>query len=144
MKKLFSFIVPVLLLAAVFLTGCNSVASKSWVMSNSADAFKVTVSDPCGSGTPLPQIVAGGGVNTMAFIKPYKKEDTYPTIFSFAKRKSMWGMFSNDIGAGNMVLTFSTGSKMTAEQALQALDKIATIVNGTTPKETTVASVAKD
>lgn len=117
----------VLLLVMVLMTGC-SLGQKSWGMANSCDAFKVVIADPQSSSI-APEIIAGGGVNTMCFQKPFPLEEKVPSMFAYSRRKSMWGMFSGSTWAGNVSAVYISGSAETPEDTIKILEKLSKIVN---------------
>jgi hypothetical protein len=81
---------------------------KSWALSSSADAFKVKMVDP-ESGSPSPEIVAGGGCLATVFALPYDKEQRVATHFSYSRRRSFWNIF-NSASASNVAIIYISGS----------------------------------
>jgi len=122
MKKLLLMLVPM-----GFLMGC-SIAGKSWASAGSFDAFKIKVTETQ-TGAMTPEIEAGGGSHAMAFQKSYEKDLDYPSMFVYARRKSMWGWLTGDTSAGNVSFVYIAGSKETPEQSIKMLEVIAKIVN---------------
>lgn len=125
MKKL--ILIISLCLVAVLFSGC-ALGSKSWGSAGSTDAFKITPSD-MQSGNYAPTIVAGGGAHAMAFQKAYDAGLDYPTIFTYSRRKSMWGVFSGDTGSANISIVYIAGSKETSEDTIKILNSFAGVVN---------------
>jgi len=135
------FILLLLLcISCIILSGC-SIGSKSWASAGSCDAFKITPSD-IQSGNYAPSIVVGGGAHAMAFQKAYEPGKDYPTIFTYARRKSLWGMFSGDTSSANVSIVYIAGSKETPQETIKILQSFGPIVYPnnkpvpkTTPKE---------
>lgn len=126
MKKIIMLIICMVL--AAILTGCG-LPSKSWGTAGSADAFKFTITEGQ-TGSITPELVAGGGAHAMLFQKPYEGADTaYPTMVAYSRRKSMWGLFSGDVGSGNVSFLYIAGSRETPEQTAKILEGVAKIVN---------------
>ena len=116
-----------IVLGLVMLTGC-SIAQKSWASAGSCDAFKVVISD-AQSGNPVPTIIAGGGAHCMGFQKPFKQDEKVPPIITYSRRKSMWGLFSSDINAGNVSFVYIAGSEEKPEDTYKILLGVAKVVN---------------
>jgi len=57
MKKYFMLIIGILLIG--ILAGCQNLVHKDFVMINHAKGGKITVNDPTGTNTPLPQVIFG-------------------------------------------------------------------------------------
>ena len=110
----------------VLITGCSSISKKSWASAGAADAFKITMVDP-NSGQPLPSMVAGGGCSVMGFALPIKKDQKYPCLFGYARRRSMWGMFSGS-STGNVAFFYIAGSHETPEQTVKILEAMAKVL----------------
>lgn len=110
-----------------FVSGCT-IGKKSWAIANSADAFKISISDPQ-SGNIVPEIIAGGGANTMIFQLPYEAEKSYPGMFAYSRRKSLWGIFAGDTWSGNASIVYISGSKESPSDTIKILEKIAKIIN---------------
>ncbi len=128
MKNL--LILFVLILVACLFSGC-SIAPKSWGIAASSDAFKITPSN-LNSGNPTLEIVAGGGCMAAAFQKGRDPKEKAPTIFSYSRRRSMWGMFSGGLGATNVSIVYIAGTDETPEDTLKILKGFNKIIN---PKE---------
>ena len=128
MKKFLLMLVPV-----VFLMGC-SIAGKSWGSAGSCDAFKVVVSD-VQSGNYVPTVIAGGGSHVMLFNKPYTNNEVVPTSIGYARRQSMWNLFSDDLSTGNVSFLYIAGSQENPADTARILEAIAKIVNDKTIKE---------
>ena len=121
MKKLL-LIIPLVCL----LTGC-SIGRKSWGMAMSADAFRVIMGDPRNGGI-APEVNAGGGSWAGAFQTSYDDGRNYPTMISYARRKSMWGCFSS-ADSGNISFIYIAGSNETPEQTVEIINAFAGAVN---------------
>lgn len=109
------------------LTGCG-LPKKSWGSAGSADAFKFTITEGQ-TGSLTPELVAGGGAHAMLFQKAYDEGIDYPTMVAYSRRKSMWGLFSGDVGSGNVSFLYIAGSKETPEQTAEILAGVSKIVN---------------
>lgn len=116
-----------IVLTCLLLVGCG-LPRKSWGTAGSADAFKFTITESQ-TGSLTPELVAGGGAHAMLFQKAYSAEEVYPSMFAYSRRKSMWGMFSGNVGAGNVSCVYITGSNETPEQTLKILEKLDSLVN---------------
>jgi len=125
MKSLF---IGICLLSVIVLSGCSSIAPKSWGVASSSDAFKAVLFDPAGSASSAPELIAGGGCVSMLFMCPYGKDEIVPVGISYSKRLSMWGMFSGN-NSGNISMLYISGSKETPEQTIKILEAFAKVVN---------------
>ena len=117
----------IILCVCLLFSGCG-IAQKSWGAANSVDAFKIITTDPS-TGTIAPTILAGGGVSAMLFSLPYNNNETTSSMFAYSRRKSMWGIFSSDVNAGNVSIVYISGSKETPDDTIRILEKLEKIVN---------------
>lgn len=122
-----------LLLLSLIAGGCGSIGDKSWGTAGSSDAFKAQFVETQ-TGTLMPQLVAGGGCYALLFQRSYMTGAIYPTMVSYSRRKSMWGMFSGS-STGNVAFVYIAGSGETPEQTTANLEAIANIVNDKKVKE---------
>lgn len=65
----------------------------------------------------------------MVFSKPYKTKENVPTIITYSRRESMWGLFSGGVGAGNVSFIYVAGSKETPIDTIAILNAAAKVVN---------------
>ena len=122
-----SAMVVMIVLIVLFMSGC-ALGQKSWASAGSFDAFKIKVTETQTCAI-TPEIEAGGGSYAMAFQKFYEKDCDYPSMFVYARRKSMWGWLTGDTTAGNVSFVYISGSKETPEESIKMLKGIAKIVN---------------
>lgn len=122
-----------LCLLSMTVSGC-AISEKSWGTAGSYDAFKFTVTEGQ-TGSLTPELVAGGGAHVMLFQRSYMQGTEYPAMVGYSRRKSMWGLFSNDIGAGNVSFIYIAGSGEKPEQTAKILEAIAKVVNDERVKE---------
>ena len=132
-QKIIVTLFTVISISLVFLmlNGC-SVGRKTWGIAGSADAFKVSISDP-ESGNYVPEIIAGGGAHAMAFQATYDAGKVYPTAFAFSKRKSLWGLFSSDTSSGNVSVVYIAGSQESPENTVRILKILEKLCNPVRP-----------
>lgn len=121
---------------AFALCGC-SMSQKSWGMAGSADAFDVTGFNPQ-SGVVSPSVVAGGGCFATVFALPYEDGKQVATHISYARRRSLWNIFSS-LSASNVSCVYIAGTGETPEQTEKILSAFAKVVN----EEMTVESNSK-
>lgn len=114
-------------MVAVLVGGC-SLGRKSWGMAGSADAFKIVFVDPAASGGVAPELIAGGGCFASVFALPYSPGDNYPTMISFSRRKSMWGVF-NSSDSGNMALVYVAGTKESPADTVAILTALKKVID---------------
>jgi hypothetical protein len=112
-------------------------------MANSADAFKISVSDPQ-SGNVTPEVIAGGGSNAMCFQLPYKKDTVYPSMISYSRRKSLWGLFAGETSAGNVSFVYISGSNSTPQDTIEILKALKGVLNNETHKPTVSRILGSD
>lgn len=129
MKKIIALFLPVFLL--VLVSGCSSIATKSWGSAGSSDAFRIVTIDPV-NGTGSPEITAGGGAHVLLFAKPYKanSKEIVPTMIGYARRISLWSIFAGDTSAGNVTCLYIAGSQETPDQTAKILEAYSKVVNG--------------
>lgn len=123
MKKILLLMVLLSLIAS----GC-ALGDKSWASAGSADAFKLTITEGQ-TGSLTPELMAGGGAHVMLFQRSYMQGAEYPTMVGYSRRKSMWGLFSGDVGSGNVSFSYIAGTGETPDQTAKILEAIAKIVN---------------
>jgi len=126
-RKLGFFIGIVIIVLLLFLCSGCSLGRKSWGTATSADAFKVVMADPQ-SGNAVPELIAGGGSHAMLFQTSYESDKKYPTMFSYARRKSMWGMFSGS-GSGNVTCVYIAGSGESPTETVKILEALSKVIN---------------
>ena len=122
----------------LMLAGCSSVATKSWGMASSSDAFRALFIDPAG-GKSAPELIAGGGCVSMLFMKPFG-ENKIATGIAYSRRKSMWGMFSGS-NVMNVSIVYISGSDETPEQTIKILKAFSKVVNSEVPGSGSTAAV---
>ena len=80
-----------LTLAAVLLTGCSALESKSVAISSGVDAFKLETIGGVTTGTILPNLILGGAVNTIATAPAIADGTQTQVVFVRARRNSFFG-----------------------------------------------------
>ncbi len=75
----------------VVLTGCTALENKAVAIGSGLDGLKVETTGGVSSGTLLPNIMAGGAVNTLATAPVLKEGDKTPIVFVHARRNSFFG-----------------------------------------------------
>ena len=118
----------VLLTLGILLLGICSGCVSSWGIATSADAIKVTPSDPS-AGQLMPTVIFGGGANSMLFIKPYEQHLNYARGISYARRTSFFDWLSGNVNAGNVTCVYISDGKETPEETEKILKAFARIVN---------------
>lgn len=89
MKKIIEFLVA--LVAVVTLAGCASLAGKAVGAAGAVDALKIESSGSTSTGTPTPNIIAGGAVSAVATSPSMEDGKTAAPVFSYARRSSFFG-----------------------------------------------------
>jgi len=86
------FLMMMMLLAvSVVLTGCSSLENKAVGIGSGVDAFKIETSGSISSGTVLPNIIAGGAVNTLATAPVLKDGEKTQVVYVHTRRTSFFG-----------------------------------------------------
>ena len=123
--KRFSVILALAALAAILLPGCTALENKAVGIGSSVDALKIETTGSTSSGTILPNLIAGGAVNTLATAPAIQ------VVFVRSRRNSFFGeLFGIDastesisyIGAPNetpeaTAARFEAFAKVTATKA---------------------------
>lgn len=119
-------------LASVFvLTGCAALENKAVAIGSGVDAFKLETTGSTSSGTVLPNLIAGGAVNTLATAPAIQEGTQTQVVFVKSRRNSFFGeLFGIDastesisyIGAPNetpeaTAARFEAFAKVTAAKA---------------------------
>lgn len=89
MKKITLFLS---VLASVFvLTGCTALENKAVAIGSGVDAFKLETTGSTSSGTILPNLIAGGAVNTLATAPAIQEGTQTQVVFVKSRRNSFFG-----------------------------------------------------
>ncbi len=88
MKHLFLFFVAVTLCIAV--AGCESLAGKAVAVGSGVDALKVETTGSVSSGTFLPNVIAGGAVNTLATAPSVPAGTLTQVVYVHTRRNSFF------------------------------------------------------
>lgn len=85
--------IPVILLIVLLiaLTGCTVLENKAVGIGSGVDAFKLETTGSLSSGTILPNIIAGGAVNSLATAPAIKEGDKTQIVFVRSRRNSFFG-----------------------------------------------------
>lgn len=79
-------------LASVFvLTGCTALENKAVAIGSGVDAFKLETTGSTSSGTVLPNLIAGGAVNTLATAPAIQEGTQTQVVFVKSRRNSFFG-----------------------------------------------------
>lgn len=79
-------------LASVFvLTGCTALENKAVAIGSGVDAFKLETTGSTSSGTILPNLIAGGAVNTLATAPAVQDGTQTQVVFVRSRRNSFFG-----------------------------------------------------
>lgn len=85
-------IIIALLAVAVFvLTGCTALENKAVAIGSGVDAFKLETTGSTSSGTVLPNLIAGGAVNTLATAPAIQEGTQTQVVFVKSRRNSFFG-----------------------------------------------------
>lgn len=129
MKK---FVLFLSVCVSVFvLTGCTALENKAVAIGSGVDAFKLETTGSTSSGTILPNLIAGGAVNTLATAPAIQEGTQTQVVFVRSRRNSFFGeLFGIDastesvsyIGAPNetpeaTAARFEAFAKVTAAKA---------------------------
>jgi hypothetical protein len=129
--KRFSVILALAALAAILLPGCTALENKAVGIGSSVDALKIETTGSTSSGTILPNLIAGGAVNTLATAPAIQEGTQTQVVFVRSRRNSFFGeLFGIDastesisyIGAPNetpeaTAARFEAFAKVTATKA---------------------------
>lgn len=130
MKKITLFL-SVLASVLVSVTGCTALENKAVAIGSGVDAFKLETTGSTSSGTILPNLIAGGAVNTLATAPAIQEGTQTQVVFVKSRRNSFFGeLFGIDastesisyIGAPNetpeaTAARFEAFAKVTAAKA---------------------------
>lgn len=130
MKKITLFL-SVLASVLVSVTGCTALENKAVAIGSGVDAFKLETTGSTSSGTVLPNLIAGGAVNTLATAPAIQEGTQTQVVFVRSRRNSFFGeLFGIDastesisyIGAPNetpeaTAARFEAFAKVTAAKA---------------------------
>ena len=121
MKHLF-FAVTALLCCA----GCATLENKALALGSGVDAFKLETTGSVSSGTLLPNIIAGGAVNTLATAPVIQPGSTTQIVFVKARRTSFFGeLFGIDASTESVSYIGSPGETAAETAArFEAFSKI--------------------
>jgi hypothetical protein len=132
MKMKFGIDIAILAVAALLvLTGCAALENKAVAIGSGVDAFKLETTGSTSSGTVLPNLIAGGAVNTLATAPAIQEGTQTQVVFVKSRRNSFFGeLFGIDastesisyIGAPNetpeaTAARFEAFAKVTAAKA---------------------------
>lgn len=124
-------IIIALMSVALMLTGCTALENKAVAIGSGVDAFKLETTGSTSSGTILPNLIAGGAVNTLATAPAVQDGTQTQVVFVRSRRNSFFGeLFGIDastesisyIGAPNetpeaTAARFEAFAKVTAAKA---------------------------
>lgn len=124
-------IIIALMTVALMLTGCTALENKAVAIGSGVDAFKLETTGSTSSGTILPNLIAGGAVNTLATAPAIQEGTQTQVVFVKSRRNSFFGeLFGIDastesisyIGAPNetpeaTAARFEAFAKVTAAKA---------------------------
>lgn len=124
-------IIIALMTVALMLTGCTALENKAVAIGSGVDAFKLETTGSTSSGTILPNLIAGGAVNTLATAPAVQDGTQTQVVFVRSRRNSFFGeLFGIDastesisyIGAPNetpeaTAARFEAFAKVTAAKA---------------------------
>ena len=89
MKK---FVLFLSVCVSVFvLTGCTALENKAVAIGSGVDAFKLETTGSTSSGTILPNLIAGGAVNTLATAPAVQDGTQTQVVFVRSRRNSFFG-----------------------------------------------------
>ena len=90
MKKITLFL-SVLASVLVSVTGCTALENKAVAIGSGVDAFKLETTGSTSSGTVLPNLIAGGAVNTLATAPAIQEGTQTQVVFVRSRRNSFFG-----------------------------------------------------
>ena len=73
------------------LTGCTALENKAVAIGSGVDAFKLETTGSTSSGTILPNLIAGGAVNTLATAPAIQEGTQTQVVFVKSRRNSFFG-----------------------------------------------------
>ena len=92
MKMKFGIDIAILAVAALLvLTGCAALENKAVAIGSGVDAFKLETTGSTSSGTVLPNLIAGGAVNTLATAPAIQEGTQTQVVFVKSRRNSFFG-----------------------------------------------------
>lgn len=92
MKMKFGIDIAILAVAALLvLTGCAALENKAVAIGSGVDAFKLETTGSTSSGTILPNLIAGGAVNTLATAPAIQEGTQTQVVFVKSRRNSFFG-----------------------------------------------------
>lgn len=92
MKYYFSIDIAILgAIALLALTGCTALENKAVAIGSGVDAFKLETTGSTSSGTILPNLIAGGAVNTLATAPAIQEGTQTQVVFVKSRRNSFFG-----------------------------------------------------
>ena len=89
MKKITLFLS--VLASVLALTGCTALENKAVAIGSGVDAFKLETTGSTSSGTILPNLIAGGAVNTLATAPAVQDGTQTQVVFVRSRRNSFFG-----------------------------------------------------
>ena len=84
-------IIIALMTVALMLTGCTALENKAVAIGSGVDAFKLETTGSTSSGTILPNLIAGGAVNTLATAPAVQDGTQTQVVFVRSRRNSFFG-----------------------------------------------------
>ena len=84
-------IIIALMTVALMLTGCTALENKAVAIGSGVDAFKLETTGSTSSGTILPNLIAGGAVNTLATAPAIQEGTQTQVVFVKSRRNSFFG-----------------------------------------------------
>lgn len=84
-------IIIALMTVALMLTGCTALENKAVGIGSSVDALKIETTGSTSSGTILPNLIAGGAVNTLATAPAIQEGTQTQVVFVKSRRNSFFG-----------------------------------------------------
>ena len=85
------FDIAILAVVAFILTGCTALENKAVAIGSGVDAFKIETTGSTSSGTILPNLIAGGAVNTLATAPAIQGGTQTQVVFVRSRRNSFFG-----------------------------------------------------
>lgn len=131
MKSLFEFenvcIAAMTAVSLMMLAGCASLENKAVGIGSGVDAFKLETTGSISSGTLLPNLIAGGAVNTLATAPSVQEGTATQVVFVKVRRNSFFGeLFGIDASTEAVSYIGSAGeSADDTVKRLEALSKTA-------------------
>lgn len=98
-------IIIALMTVALMLTGCTALENKAVAIGSGVDAFKLETTGSTSSGTILPNLIAGGAVNTLATAPAIQEGTQTQVVFVKSRRNSFFGeLFGIDASTESTVI----------------------------------------